>query len=399
MNRAIFLVGGPGSGKDIVIKEALSKFKILEFNTEQVKNVVKKFFREIVVITGNAYNLNKIKEAKEILENAGYETSMIYVHVSDEVSKERLSKRDLSEDIRSNRLSESNDNFKVFSEMFNNLYLITNDFDSDSNEIKVQLESLVEELSEDLRIGSTLQDKRKRGIQAKIDSVRRADKKQHKNVHAEIDARNLKKHNFANAINYHNAASKKAMKNLDNFKQRIRHESLEVCPEVLEGFNNDKETDKLNKLKKKKLIPTTGKLGDPVRGSGVGPTYDLRNSGEYRLGGMLNTMASESYNNCDDFFGEAIDSPSVSDGGFPGVEGSSSNKMPLTKQSSSYVYDTTKKKRPNFQKDKESVKNEELWGRSRTIVFRESCWHGHNMIGIKKKGKKIVPDYVPKRQK
>lgn len=384
MNRAIFLVGGPGSGKDIILKEALSNFKIMEFNTEQVKNIVKKFFREIVVITGNAYNFDKIKESKEILENAGYTTSMIYVDVSDDISKERLCNRNISEDVRFNRLSESKSNFILFSELFSELYLIRNDFSSESEEIKFQINSLIEKLSEDLRIGSTLRDKRKRGIQAKVDSVRRADKKQHSDVHAEIEAKHLKDSSFKKALSYHNAGTRKAMKNLNNFKQRIRHESLYICPTIIEGFDNDKETDKLNKLKKRKLIPASIKLGDPVRGSGIGPTYDLRNSGEYRLGGMLNTMASEEYNNCDDFFDESIDSPSVSDVGFPGVEGSSSNKMPLTKQSSSYVYSTNKKK-SNFQKDKESVKNEDLWGRSKNILFKESCWTKSKNIGIRKK--------------
>lgn len=384
MNRAIFLVGGPGSGKDLILKEALSNFKIMEFNTEQVKNIVKKFFREIVVITGNAYNFDKIKESKEILENAGYLTSMIYVDVSDDISKERLYNRNISEDVRFSRLSESKSNFILFSELFSELYLIRNDFSSESEEIRFQINSLIEKLSEDLRIGATLRDKRKRGIQAKVDSIRRADKKQHADVHAEITAKKLKSTSFKKALSYHNAGTKKAMKNLNNFKQRIRHESSYVCPNIIEGFANDKETDKLNKLKKRKLIPTSVKLGDPVRGSGIGPTYDLRNSGEYRLGGMLNTMASEDYTNCDDFFDEAIDSPSVSDVGFPGVEGSSSSKMPLTKQSSSYVY-STKKKKTNFQKDKESVNNEDLWGRSRNILFKESCWTKSKNIGIRKK--------------
>ena len=50
MNLALFLVGGPGSGKDIVLKEALSQFDIKEFNTEQVKSIVKKFLVEELLV-------------------------------------------------------------------------------------------------------------------------------------------------------------------------------------------------------------------------------------------------------------------------------------------------------------------------------------------------------------
>lgn len=341
MNRAIFLVGGPGSGKDIVLKEALSNFNIREFNTEQVKNVVKKFFKEILVITGNAYNYDKIKESKEILESKNYLTSMIYVDVSDDVSRQRLINRGLSEEIRLDRLIDSKINLEKFQELFSEFYYIDNNYDSHSEETQLQLESLVE----DLRPGSTLTDKRKIGIRARMDSLRRTDAKQHKNVAAEIQAKHLGSHLAKNAFKFHNKKAKMIKANVIEFKDRLKHQAEEYSAPIEEA------------KKDKKKINVDSHIGNPVRGTGIGPVFDLRSSGDYRLGGISNIVASES-----------VDSPSATEPGFPGVEGSAYNKdtvdIPV-----SHEY-AIKKKRTNFQKDKEVTKNEAVLSRARKIILK-----------------------------
>lgn len=53
MNKAIFLVGGPGSGKDIVLTTVLSKFNLKEYKLEQIK---KANLKESIIISGNAYD-------------------------------------------------------------------------------------------------------------------------------------------------------------------------------------------------------------------------------------------------------------------------------------------------------------------------------------------------------
>ncbi len=119
--KAVFLAGGPGSGKDFVLNNILKDKGLTEvnidtliryFNTEghdfdlpypeenspllkKVKNINE--LRQVLSINGrnglvinfSGDNFEKTKLVKGILESFGYETLMIYVHVDDEVSRQR----------------------------------------------------------------------------------------------------------------------------------------------------------------------------------------------------------------------------------------------------------------------------------------------------------------------
>lgn len=122
--KAVFLGGGPGSGKDYVLDRTLSGHglteinsdKALEFlmdknnldmrmpeNEEEARNVVRsraKTMTELkqklallgrngLIINGTGDDVEKIAKIKERLENLGYETSMLMVNTADEVSKQR----------------------------------------------------------------------------------------------------------------------------------------------------------------------------------------------------------------------------------------------------------------------------------------------------------------------
>jgi cytidyltransferase-like protein len=121
MFKAIFVTGGPGSGKDIVIRESIPEQRSVELNyTQAIQYLGDKqklseksndYRRESIrnrgplIINGPADDLEKISYIKEELEELGYETMMIFVHTSDEVSKERNShlSRMMTESIRRDR--------------------------------------------------------------------------------------------------------------------------------------------------------------------------------------------------------------------------------------------------------------------------------------------------------
>ena len=99
----IFLLGGPGSGKDYVLKNVFSKFDLTEVQIEQVlagnaRNLIEA--KKNIVINGSSDSVEKIEEAKAILE--GYSFDQVLVSVTNKASRDRNSCRDrpLSENVR-----------------------------------------------------------------------------------------------------------------------------------------------------------------------------------------------------------------------------------------------------------------------------------------------------------
>jgi hypothetical protein len=122
--KAVFLGGGPGSGKDYVLDRTLSGHGLTEINSDkaleflmdknnldmrmpedesQARNVVRGkaknmtelkqrlalFGRNGLIINGTGDDVEKIAKIKERLENLGYESQMIMVNTADEVSQQR----------------------------------------------------------------------------------------------------------------------------------------------------------------------------------------------------------------------------------------------------------------------------------------------------------------------
>lgn len=122
--KAVFLAGGPGSGKDFILSQTIAGNGLTEINSDQAfefllkkngldlkmpdeeraerdivrgraKNVTKEqqrlalLGRKGVIINGTADDPEKIMQVKAELENMGYDTMMVFVNTSDEVSKER----------------------------------------------------------------------------------------------------------------------------------------------------------------------------------------------------------------------------------------------------------------------------------------------------------------------
>ena len=122
--KAVFLAGGPGSGKDFVMNKALAGNGLREINSDTAFEFLMKrnnldlempdeerVEREIVrgraknitsrkeinslsgrlglIVNGTADDLEKIKTVKAELEDLGYDTMMVFVNTSNEVSRQR----------------------------------------------------------------------------------------------------------------------------------------------------------------------------------------------------------------------------------------------------------------------------------------------------------------------
>jgi len=135
-SKAIFVTGGPGSGKDVVIRECIAEQNIVELNFQQVMDIMndkhKLAMRSMnpkmeairqrgpLIINGPADDYEKISHIKEELEELGYKTMMVFVDTTDQVSQERntLLSRMMVESIRHARWTEAQKNITHFSELF-----------------------------------------------------------------------------------------------------------------------------------------------------------------------------------------------------------------------------------------------------------------------------------------
>jgi cytidyltransferase-like protein len=150
--KAIFVTGGPGSGKDVVIRESIASERAIELNFTQVLDILNDKHklamksmnprfeavrsRGPLIINGPADDMNKIAHIKEELEELGYETMMIFVNTSNETSKERNSNltRMMAESVRQDKWKKAQENITQFSEMYNNLVTFDNTGNLDTKE-------------------------------------------------------------------------------------------------------------------------------------------------------------------------------------------------------------------------------------------------------------------------
>ena len=103
----IFIFGGPGSGKDYVLKNIFSRFDLIEVQADQILNGAATTLLENdsnIVINCSSDCEDKISLIKSIME--GYTFDHVFVHVSNKVSRQRNQSRNqsLREDVRIRKL-------------------------------------------------------------------------------------------------------------------------------------------------------------------------------------------------------------------------------------------------------------------------------------------------------
>jgi predicted kinase len=155
MFKAIFISGGPGSGKDIIIREAIAeqnaveitsttaisilndKHKLYEFSRDGRREAIRQ--RQPLIITGTTNEQYNIIAIREELEELGYETMMIFVNTSNESSRKRNERHErmMAESVRQERwevtqlvAEKFNQEFKKYLEFDNSIDL------NEANEIE-----------------------------------------------------------------------------------------------------------------------------------------------------------------------------------------------------------------------------------------------------------------------
>lgn len=161
--KALFLVGGPGSGKDLIINSLLDETSIIELPLEKFVRAISAHenLSELdkypsLVINGNADNFDKVILSKQVLETMGYDTSMVYVYTSDEESKSRNDARlarqakTFTEEVRHEKYINSIKNMHNFIPIFESFHIFdnSNDFSSVQFSKKQEILGWLEELGQ-----------------------------------------------------------------------------------------------------------------------------------------------------------------------------------------------------------------------------------------------------------
>jgi dephospho-CoA kinase len=116
-----FLIGGPGSGKNIVINSLLEH----GFQETTLQHVKKNFdVSDRIIISGSASLFEDIKQVNSRLLESGYITGIIFVDVSKDVAITRL--RECTE-VHVQKIDESKSNINRFYDLFDNFIKIDND--------------------------------------------------------------------------------------------------------------------------------------------------------------------------------------------------------------------------------------------------------------------------------
>jgi cytidyltransferase-like protein len=142
--KAIFVTGGPGSGKDVVIREAIAESRATEINLKQafdyladkqkLSEKTTDSRREAIrhrgplIINGPADSGDQLMYVKEELEELGYNTLMVFVNTTNEVSQERNTKlaRMMVESIRYDKWIQAQNNKNLFNQKFDNFIYFDN---------------------------------------------------------------------------------------------------------------------------------------------------------------------------------------------------------------------------------------------------------------------------------
>lgn len=180
--QAIFIIGSPGSGKDVVIRDITSNYGIVEFTSTQIDEMLYNdaafkraksekqdslLERYSILVTGNSFDLGFVI-TKDILEAIGYTTHLIVVEADLGIAVERLKDRkNLKESL--DRISVGNANRQAIIGLFNSCITVDNSKSLDLTESREFIYDILEELTfkSDLRLDEIL----KINLKKKVEKV------------------------------------------------------------------------------------------------------------------------------------------------------------------------------------------------------------------------------------
>jgi predicted kinase len=368
MFKAIFITGGPGSGKDIAIREGIAESRIVELNASQAFDYLmdkkklseksKDFRLEAIrnrgplLVNCSADNLDHITQIKEELEELGYNTMMVYVDTTDSVSKQRNQglKRTISEDVRREKWSKSQQNKVHYYKMFEDFNLFVNN-NSNIETIEESItdvydhtkefldKDIVNEIANDWLLMNGRIDLDEAFSSVVNDDVARC---KHGKLLIDNNCTFCQMQRKAGKIDDVRDGDVKSNSDYIFKTYEDSNPTLKVSPAPkIPSFRKDKETDKAKKSRWFNLP------SGAMRSTGLGREFDTRQQGTvYPMSGMGDVTYREDveykykneglaekplkkFNSFRSFVGEAIDDPGANDMGVAGTEGGATNKEPM----------------------------------------------------------------------
>jgi len=140
-SKAVFVVGAPGSGKDVIIRGIVNEFAIQEINHNQAyyslysdkrkgeSNQITE--KSSLVVTGPATDIDTIVYVNEGLKNLGYHTSMVFVNTTNEISEYRNYRltKPMVESVRYEKWCVAQENLDVYGDIFEEYMVFDNIYD------------------------------------------------------------------------------------------------------------------------------------------------------------------------------------------------------------------------------------------------------------------------------
>jgi cytidyltransferase-like protein len=383
MFKAVFVTGCPGSGKDVVIREAIAEARAVELNLiqaydyladkQKLSEKTMDYRREAIrsrgplIINGPADNIDEMLYVKEELEELGYQTMMVFVNTTNEVSQERNTKlsRMMVESVRYDKWIQAQTYKTNYSNCFEDFSVIDNSktieyIEEDITETYQKINQFMDNKNHTDNAIVWLENHNKLNINESINSLFK-DNNNVKKTSRFLE--NYKaKSNGSTPIRLHKqSGATKAMgpgdipadnrasdPNTDNIKWDANKRrgtyifrtyseeaekpetgtTLSVTPQPQEtNFSKDKE-----KLKKKRFSDSPT-VNQRIRNTtGLGPEFDTRQQGTvYPMSGLGDVTYREQkeFKQFRNKFKEAIDDPGAVDMGVGGVLGGSTNKEPM----------------------------------------------------------------------
>jgi cytidyltransferase-like protein len=395
--KAIFVTGGPGSGKDIIIREAIPEATAVEYNLNQAFDYLSDKgrlaerntgdvrleairFRKPLIINCSADNIEKITYIKEELEDMGYSSMMVFVNSTNEVSKERNSRlsKMMVESLRYDKWQKSQENKKVFSEMFKSFVTFDNTkpldlIEEDITEIYKGVNHFIDYKSYNdisfswLENRNTLNSKSNfifegnENVKSSSKFIQRLKEASGKSSPKLRSAGGARAAGPSDAIPDNRAGDANADDPKWNAPKRTRtfspgptsvyaessQPTIKVYPQAKEkNFSQDKD-----KIRRKKFGDTSPTVSQRMRNvTGLGPEFDTRQQGTvYPMSGLGDVTYREEYKSFKSFK-EAIDDPGAVDMGVGGVLGGASNKEPMSSNKDNLIGTEVPKKKKKQEK-------------------------------------------------
>jgi hypothetical protein len=345
--KAIFITGGPNSGKDVIIREAIASNTITELNLIQARDYLadkqklseksNDYRRESIrnrgplIINGPADDNQKINYIKEELEELGYQTMMVFVNTTDEVSKERNSmlSRMMAESVRHDKWVKSQQVTRQYQEMYNNFMVFDNTGDLNDKEFDIhEVYQNTKEFLDNKIINETAIDwmttHNKFDISHTINRLfkeKTNDKENNRFLKIKADpackaagpgdipADNRASEPNADDIKWDGGYKKRGSYIFKTYESsnptiKVRSEPKET------NFDQDKETKKI-----KKFGDRSGKEPNSVRPSGLGSEWNTRTNGSGLTGGA--GLGNQTYSESQEYSNANPSSTAFPSGGSP----------------------------------------------------------------------------------